>query len=47
MFNLPSVLEDLPKTNNVVERWWYRGFSQLISSSNPSIWKFISALKRE
>ena len=40
------VEKDLPKTNNSVEGW-HRGFLQQVSSYHPSIWKFLSALKRE
>ena len=40
------VEKDLPKTNNSVEGW-HRGFMQQVSSHHPSIWKFLSALKRE
>ena len=36
----------LAKTNNSVEGW-HRGFMQQVSSYHPTIWKFLSALKRE
>jgi len=40
-----AVHADLPKTNNAVEGW-HRGFSELLGSNHPSIWKFISAFKK-
>lgn len=36
----------LPRTNNSVEGW-HRGFSQLLGSCHPTIWKFIDDLKKE
>jgi len=39
-------LDDLPKTNNSVEGW-HRGFSQLLGSHHPTVWKFISGLQKE
>lgn len=41
-----GVRDGLPKTNNFIEGW-HRGFQMQISADHPSIWKFISALKRE
>jgi len=41
-----AALQDLPKTNNAVEGW-HRGFSEILGSYHPSIWKFIEALKKE
>ena len=39
-------LDDLPKTNNSVEGW-HRGFSHLLGSHHPTVWKFISGLQKE
>ncbi|RWS20135.1 uncharacterized protein B4U80_11049 [Leptotrombidium deliense] len=41
-----SVIDELPKTNNSVEGW-HRAFSSLISCQHPSIWKFISGIKKD
>jgi hypothetical protein len=41
-----QTMQDLPKTNNAVEGW-HRGFSQLLGSHHPTIWKFIDGLKQE
>jgi len=37
---------DLPRTNNNIEGW-HNGFSALLTSSRPTIWKFINCLKKE
>ena len=34
-----------PRTNNAVEAW-HRGFSSIIHQANPTIWKFLDAIKR-
>lgn len=39
-------LDDLIKTNNSVEGW-HRGSSHLLSAHQPTIWKFISGLKKD
>lgn len=36
----------LPKTNNGVEGW-HRGFSELVGAPHPTIFKFITCLKKE
>ena len=36
----------LPRTTNAVEAW-HRSFNATVGCHHPSIWKFISALKRE
>jgi hypothetical protein len=41
-----SVTNGLAKTNNSVEGW-YRRFHSLVAADHPSIWKFISGLKKE
>jgi hypothetical protein len=41
-----STLHGDRKTNNSCEGW-HRAFSELISASHPTIWKFIGALKDE
>ncbi|XP_003748402.1 uncharacterized protein LOC100901000 [Galendromus occidentalis] len=41
-----SLQSDLPRTNNAVEAW-HRGFDSLIMCCNPSIWKFIEAIKKD
>ncbi|KAL4090199.1 hypothetical protein QTP88_025098 [Uroleucon formosanum] len=38
--------DDLPRTNNNIEGW-HNGFSALLTSSHPTIWKFINCLKKE
>jgi len=37
---------NLPKTNNLVERW-HNSFPSILNAINPSIWKFIRALQKE
>lgn len=53
MFNIimwscyDAAVAGLPKTNNNIEGW-HRGFSSLFNcGSHPTIWKFISILKKE
>ncbi|KAL4154547.1 hypothetical protein QTP88_000404 [Uroleucon formosanum] len=38
--------DNLPRTNNNIEGW-HNGFSALLTSSHPTIWKFINCLKKE
>ena len=39
-------LNDLPRTNNVVEGW-HRSFQANVGAYYPNFWKFIDILKRE
>ena len=41
-----TVLAGLPRSNKIVEGW-HNGFQQLVGHSNPNIWTFLKALKRE
>ena len=39
-----AVLSSLPRSSNMVEGW-HNGFKNLVSCSNPTIWKFMDCLK--
>ena len=41
-----GVLAGLPRSNNLVEGW-HNGFQSLVGVSNPTLWTFLSALKKE
>ena len=41
-----SVLAGLPCSNNLVEGW-HNGFQTLVGTSNPILWTFLTALKKE
>jgi hypothetical protein len=41
-----SVLAGLPRSNNLVE-CWHNGFQTLVGCSNPTLWTFLTALKKE
>jgi hypothetical protein len=41
-----GTLDGLPKTNNSCEGW-HTSFTSLLSSSHPSIWNFIDAIRKE
>ena len=41
-----AVLAGLPRSNNLVEGW-HNGFQTLIGTSNPTLWTFLTALKKE
>ena len=41
-----TVLARLPRSNNLVEGW-HNGFQTLIGCSNPTLWTFLTALKKE
>lgn len=41
-----SVVDGLPRTNNVVEGW-HRSFAELMGCHHPSLWKFINVLRLE
>jgi len=46
-WNCYSMLEnDTPRTNNSVEGW-HNSFNSMLSAHHPSIWTFITALKKE
>ncbi|ODM77881.1 hypothetical protein Ocin01_20181, partial [Orchesella cincta] len=40
------VIEDLSRTNNIVEGW-HRGFQSQLGAAHPTIWKFIEAIKKQ
>ncbi|XP_016660429.1 uncharacterized protein LOC107883932 isoform X2 [Acyrthosiphon pisum] len=40
-----SANNGLPTTNNAVEGW-HRGFTSVIGTSHPNIWKFIDGIKK-
>ena len=40
------VLAGLPRSNNLVEGW-HNGFQTLVGCSNPTLWTFLTALKKE
>ena len=41
-----AVLAGLPRSNNFVEGW-HNGFQTLVAVSNPTLWTFLTALKKE
>ena len=41
-----TVLARLPRSNNLVEGW-HDGFQTLVGCSNPTLWTFLTALKKE
>ena len=41
-----TVLANLPRSNNMVEGW-HNGFQSLVGTTNPTLWTFLSALKKE
>ena len=41
-----AVLAGLPRSNNFVEGW-HNGFQTLVGGSNPTLWTFLTALKKE
>ena len=36
----------LPRSSNIAEGW-HHGFNSMLSCSNPTIWKFLTCLKKE
>ncbi|XP_029344148.1 uncharacterized protein LOC115033845 [Acyrthosiphon pisum] len=47
IWNCYSMLDDnIPRTNNSVEGW-HNSFNSMLSAHHPSIWTFITALKKE
>ena len=44
MYN--PVLAGLPRSNNLVEGW-HNGFQMLVGCSNPTLWTFLTALKKK
>ena len=41
-----TVLAGLPRSNNLVEGW-HNGFQKLVGCSNPTLWTFLTAPKKE
>lgn len=41
-----TVLAGLPRSNNIVEGW-HNGFQSLVGTTNPTLWTFLSAVKKE
>ena len=41
-----TVLAGIPRSNNLVEGW-HNGFQKLVGYSNPTLWTFLTALKKE
>ena len=41
-----TVLANLPRSNNMVEGW-HNGFQSLVGNTNPTLWTFLSALKKK
>lgn len=44
--NYNRVLNDLPRSNNVVEAW-HRRFHSVVCCDHPTIWRLINSLKSE